>query len=96
MVTAAAPDEPKALLGQLKPNGILVAPIGKGPVQSLRRYTGDGKGGFDRRGADRRALRARCWTAWRRSFEASDCGGLQVAVTAAIPQTPSVPRRDSS
>jgi protein-L-isoaspartate(D-aspartate) O-methyltransferase len=46
MVTAAAPSEPKALLSQLKPNGILVAPIGKGPVQSLRRYTGDGKGGF--------------------------------------------------
>ncbi|PZQ54881.1 MAG: protein-L-isoaspartate O-methyltransferase [Phenylobacterium zucineum] len=47
MVTAAAPGEPKALLSQLKPNGILVAPIGKGPVQILRRYTGDGKGGFD-------------------------------------------------
>lgn len=46
MVTAAAPDEPKALLSQLKPTGVLVAPIGKGPVQSLRRYTGDGKGGF--------------------------------------------------
>jgi protein-L-isoaspartate(D-aspartate) O-methyltransferase len=46
MVTAAAPGEPKALLSQLKPNGILVAPIGKGPVQELRRYTGDGKGGF--------------------------------------------------
>jgi len=46
MVTAAAPGEPKALLSQLKPNGILVAPIGKGPVQSLRRYVGDGKGGF--------------------------------------------------
>ena len=46
MVTAAAPSEPKALLAQLKPNGVLVAPIGKGPVQSLRRYTGDGKGGF--------------------------------------------------
>jgi protein-L-isoaspartate(D-aspartate) O-methyltransferase len=46
MVTAAAPDEPKALLAQLKPTGVLVAPIGKGPVQSLRRYTGDGKGGF--------------------------------------------------
>src|SRR4051812_41627151 len=39
MVTAAASDEPRALLAQLKPNGILVAPIGKGPVQSLRRYT---------------------------------------------------------
>jgi protein-L-isoaspartate(D-aspartate) O-methyltransferase len=47
MVTAAAPGEPKALLGQLKPSGILVAPIGKGPVQSLRRYVGDGKGGFE-------------------------------------------------
>lgn len=47
MVTAAAPDEPKALLAQLKPSGILVAPIGRGPVQSLRRYVGDGKGGFD-------------------------------------------------
>src|SRR4051812_48980972 len=46
MVTAAAPGEPKALLSQLKPTGILVAPIGKGPVQSLRRYTGDGQGGF--------------------------------------------------
>jgi protein-L-isoaspartate(D-aspartate) O-methyltransferase len=46
MVTAAAPGEPKALLAQLKPSGILVAPIGKGPVQDLRRYVGDGKGGF--------------------------------------------------
>jgi len=46
LVTAAAPDEPNALLSQLKPTGVLVAPIGKGPVQSLRRYTGDGKGGF--------------------------------------------------
>ena len=46
LVTAAAPGEPKTLLAQLKPTGILVAPIGKGPVQSLRRYTGDGKGAF--------------------------------------------------
>ena len=46
MVTAAAPSEPKALLSQLKPTGVLVAPIGKGPVQVLRRYTGDGEGGF--------------------------------------------------
>ncbi len=46
MVTAAAPEEPKTLLAQLKPNGILVAPIGRGPVQTLRRYTGDGQGGF--------------------------------------------------
>jgi protein-L-isoaspartate(D-aspartate) O-methyltransferase len=46
MVTAAAPDEPTALLQQLKPNGVLVAPIGRGPVQVLRRYTGDGQGRF--------------------------------------------------
>ena len=46
LVTAAAPEEPKTLLAQLKPSGVLVAPIGKGPVQSLRRYTGDGKGAF--------------------------------------------------
>ena len=46
MVTAAAEGDPKRLLSQLKPNGVLVAPIGKGPVQSLRRYAGDGKGGF--------------------------------------------------
>ena len=30
LVTAAAPDEPKALLEQLKPRGTLVAPIGRG------------------------------------------------------------------
>ena len=46
LVTAAAPGEPKTLLAQLKPSGILVAPIGKGPVQSLKRYTGDGRGAF--------------------------------------------------
>src|SRR5580693_10224668 len=42
LVTAAAPSEPKDLLKQLKPNGVLVAPIGKGPVQKLVRYAGDG------------------------------------------------------
>ena len=47
LVTAAAQDEPVALLSQLKPSGILVAPIGKGPVQDLKRYSGDGKGGFE-------------------------------------------------
>jgi protein-L-isoaspartate(D-aspartate) O-methyltransferase len=47
LVTAAAPGEPKALLSQLKPNGILVAPVGKGPVQQLKRYIADGEGGFD-------------------------------------------------
>jgi protein-L-isoaspartate(D-aspartate) O-methyltransferase len=48
MVTAAMPDEPERLLAQLKPAGVLVAPVGKGPVQTLRRYAGDGKGGFRR------------------------------------------------
>lgn len=47
LVTAAAPGEPKTLLAQLKPSGVLVAPVGKGPVQTLVRYTGDGKGGFN-------------------------------------------------
>jgi protein-L-isoaspartate(D-aspartate) O-methyltransferase len=46
MVTAAAPSEPTTLLKQLKPAGVLVAPIGKGPVQQLIRYAGDGAGGF--------------------------------------------------
>ena len=46
LVTAAAPGEPKALLAQLKPRGVLVAPVGKGPVQELVRYVGDGAGGF--------------------------------------------------
>ncbi len=46
LVTAAAPDDPKTLLAQLKPSGVLVAPIGRGPVQILKRYAGDGAGGF--------------------------------------------------
>jgi len=46
LVTAAAPSEPKTLLSQLKPAGVLVAPVGKGPVQKLCRYAGDGTGGF--------------------------------------------------
>jgi protein-L-isoaspartate(D-aspartate) O-methyltransferase len=48
MVTAAAPSEPKKLLAQLKLNGVLVAPVGRGPVQVLVRYVGDGQGGFRR------------------------------------------------
>lgn len=46
LVTAAADKEPTALLAQLKPAGVLVAPVGRGPVQVLKRYTSDGKGGF--------------------------------------------------
>jgi protein-L-isoaspartate(D-aspartate) O-methyltransferase len=48
MVTAAAPDEPKTLLAQLKPGGVLVCPVGKGPVQMLVRYSGDSDGSFKR------------------------------------------------
>ena len=48
IVTAAAPEEPRALFAQLKPNGILVAPVGRGAVQALRRYVGDGQNGFRR------------------------------------------------
>jgi protein-L-isoaspartate(D-aspartate) O-methyltransferase len=46
IVTAAAASDPIALLSQLKPNGVLVAPVGKGTVQELRRYAGDGSGAF--------------------------------------------------
>ncbi|HEY2660826.1 MAG TPA: protein-L-isoaspartate(D-aspartate) O-methyltransferase [Caulobacteraceae bacterium] len=46
LVTAAAPGEPTALLEQLKPSGVLVAPVGRGPVQTLIRYAGDGQGDF--------------------------------------------------
>jgi protein-L-isoaspartate(D-aspartate) O-methyltransferase len=46
LVTAAMETEPLTLLKQLKPNGVLVAPIGRGPVQTLKRYVGDGAGGF--------------------------------------------------
>jgi protein-L-isoaspartate(D-aspartate) O-methyltransferase len=46
LVTAAMDARPDVLLSQLKAQGVLVAPIGRGPVQSLKRYVGDGEGGF--------------------------------------------------
>lgn len=46
IMTAAAAEEPTRLLEQLKPNGILVAPVGRGAVQTLRRYVGQGGGEF--------------------------------------------------
>jgi len=48
MVTAASPTEPTELLKQLKPGGILVAPVGKTSVQMLHRYTGQPDGSFHR------------------------------------------------
>ena len=48
LVTAAAPGEPEALLSQLKPGGVLVAPVGRGAVQTLYRYTREGDTGLHR------------------------------------------------
>ena len=48
MVTAASPNEPTELLKQLKPNGVLVAPVGRTSVQMLNRYVGQGDGSFRR------------------------------------------------
>ncbi|MNE99735.1 Protein-L-isoaspartate O-methyltransferase [compost metagenome] len=48
MVTAASPHEPTELLKQLKPGGILVAPVGRSSVQMLNRYTGQDDGSFRR------------------------------------------------
>lgn len=38
VLTCASPNQPDALLGQLGPGGILVAPVGAGTVQELLRY----------------------------------------------------------
>ena len=48
MVTAASPHEPTAQLKQLKPGGVLVAPVGRTSVQMLNRYTGQPDGSFQR------------------------------------------------
>jgi protein-L-isoaspartate(D-aspartate) O-methyltransferase len=48
MVTAASPTEPTELLKQLKPGGVLVAPVGRTSVQMLHRYTGQEDGSFQR------------------------------------------------
>lgn len=48
MVTAAAPHEPTELIAQLKPGGIMVAPVGKAGSQFLHRYVADEGGSFRR------------------------------------------------
>ena len=48
MVTAAAPHEPTELIAQLKPGGIMVAPVGKAGSQYLHRYVAEEGGTFRR------------------------------------------------
>lgn len=74
LVTAAAPEEPRALLAQLKPRGVLVAPVGKGPVQTLRRYVPDGEGASEWR-PWAMSDSCRCWRAWRRRVRGGDWRG---------------------
>ena len=47
LVTAALPEAPAELLGQLKPKGIMVGPQGKGSTQRLLRYTKSAEGDYD-------------------------------------------------
>ena len=44
IVTAAAPGRPQVLLDQLKPGGVMVAPVGAGDLQALIRYRKDHSG----------------------------------------------------
>lgn len=48
MVTAAAPHEPHALIAQLKPGGVMIAPVGKAGSQYLHRYVAEEGGTFRR------------------------------------------------
>ena len=46
LLTAAGDTIPAAILGQLKPDGVLVAPVGSPSNQTLIRMRGDGNGDF--------------------------------------------------
>ena len=48
MVNAAAPHEPHELIAQLKPGGVMVAPVGKAGSQYLHRYIAEEGGSFRR------------------------------------------------
>ena len=48
MVTAAAAHEPHELIAQLKPGGVMVAPVGKAGSQFLHRYVAEEGGSFRR------------------------------------------------
>lgn len=47
ITTCACPTRPDKLLAQLKPGGVLVAPVGQGSVQELLRYRLRGDGVFE-------------------------------------------------
>jgi protein-L-isoaspartate(D-aspartate) O-methyltransferase len=44
LITAAAPEVPEKLIEQLKPNGIIVIPLGDGDVQTMMRITKNANG----------------------------------------------------
>jgi protein-L-isoaspartate(D-aspartate) O-methyltransferase len=46
LVTAAAPSIPQKLIGQLKPGGKMVIPVGEAPVQRMLRLTKQADGSF--------------------------------------------------